>query len=226
MAILRTTGTSISGFVRQRGHVSARTEVNQVWRVSGRHFVRTCRRLAACVVASGYHAGRLFLASKTGGNSRKISKIDQFRKIWRNLSANERERPWPVVRRDQNLRRIRGFFSARDVMCGNAGRTNGTVTVLRAWSSCANADTSPHGRNVTCGACRRAPRRRKHAGPGARAAPRLARATSTRCNLHPSQATRSRGGLGFYPACAPTPEALTSIALLPLPLELGVSRIL
>ena len=49
-------------------------------------------------------------------------------------------------------------------------------------------------------------------------------ATSTRCNLHPSQATRSRGGLGFYPACAPTPEALTSIALLPLPLELGVSR--
>ena len=56
------------------------------------------------------------------------------------------------------------------------------------------------------------------------AAPRLARATSTRCNLHPSQATRSRGGLGFYPACAPTPEALTSIALLPLPLELGVSR--
>ena len=58
------------------------------------------------------------------------------------------------------------------------------------------------------------------------AAPRLARATSTRCNLHPCQATRSRGGLGFYPACAPTPEALTSIALLPLPLELGVSRIL
>jgi hypothetical protein len=58
------------------------------------------------------------------------------------------------------------------------------------------------------------------------AAPRLARATSTRCNLHPSQATRSRGGLEFYPACAPTPEALTSIALLLLPLELGVSRIL